>query len=236
MERGAVLRLHDQRHRDQEHGQGILQHDEDLAEGHFRRAAEGAAHDVDGLVAPGQQGREQAGKGTYHPDQQRIDQQITRGQMYADGHVGIVQQAVDGRCKGIGQQQAEGETHRSEQDGLCDVFPDDGTFLCAEQPPHRHLPGPLAREGEGKIDVIEDGRKEQQQADDGQQPQGIRIAVAEGCEIELLEKQFVEPRHIEFLEETGPVEVVPIDFPADLFHLVVNDSRIGTRRKLHEHV
>ena len=99
VERGAVLRLHDQRHRDQEHGQ----HDEDLAEGHFRRAAEGAAHDVDGLVAPGQQGREQAGKGTYHPDQQRIDQQIARGQMHADGHVRIVQQAVDGWRKGIGQ-------------------------------------------------------------------------------------------------------------------------------------
>ena len=82
--------------------------------------------------------------------------------------VAVGDQAVHHRRQQIGQEQSRCETDGREGHGFADVLPQDAGSIGPEKPPGGHFLGPLARKGQAQVHIVEDGRQQEQQDDDGQ--------------------------------------------------------------------
>ena len=83
------LHLHDQRHRDQEHRQHVLDYDEHPAEHHLATAAEVAFDDVDGLVLRCGQGRQQSADNSQQEYGGHIYRYVSGAHHKGDAHARI---------------------------------------------------------------------------------------------------------------------------------------------------
>ena len=52
--------------------------------------------------------------------------------------------------------------------GFADVLPQDAGSIGPQKPPGGHFLGPFARERQAQVHIVEDGRQQEQQDDDGQ--------------------------------------------------------------------
>ena len=185
----AHLQFHHQGQGNQEYRQDILHHDEHLAQDHLVAAPERAFDDVDGLVARGDDGRKQAVDHAQDQDTGQVGQDIAGREHEGKPYAGVKaqhhlvrvaggDQAVHHGSQQVGQQERQRETDGGESHGFADVLPQDAGLVGPQKPPGGHFLGPLSRERQAQVHIVEDGRQQEQQHDDGQQAQHLGIARA----------------------------------------------------------
>ena len=183
------LHLHHQGHRDQEDRKDVLDHDENFVQNHLVPAPERALDHVDRFVTRGGKSREQAIDDAQDQNAGQIRQDIPRRHHEGKPHTGVAHQhqfvrvavgdqAVHHRRQQIGQEERRREANGREGHGFADVLPQDAGPIGPQKAPGGHFLGPFSREGQAQVHIVEDGRQEEQQDDDGQQAQHLHIARA----------------------------------------------------------
>ena len=71
---------------------------------------------------------------------------------------------------------ASGKADSGESHGFADILPQDAGLVGPQKTPGSHLLRAFAGKGQAQVHIVEDGRQEQQQDDDGQEPEHLGVA------------------------------------------------------------
>ena len=119
------------------------------------------------------------------------------------------------------------ETRLREGHGFADVLPQDAGSIGPQKPPGGHFLGPFARERQAQVHIVEDGRQQEQQDDDGQQAQHLDIPRAsEAVTVAGEEERFVHAvclPSIYLLSAPGGIIVLV----QEGFHLGLHVCKVG---------
>ena len=216
------------------HGHNILNHDNDLAVNRLGLEPKRSPDNLNRLRFLDEQRRDNTGKDTQHQDKSEHQQDIDWCNGLENRHL-ILQNSGSRRRKRFGQQ--DGQQHRDSADegALGNHFEEDASFIGTNKAPGGHFLGPEARQGRGHIDIVQHGKRQEQDAHGKQQIHETAVAELDG--IRAIPYPFIQEIHVP--ERNDPDLVVLAFIHPEILFTPVQDVampglQVGTRISHHE--
>ena len=203
------LEIHRQRggdHGDRDH---ILERDEDLAEHHLRLPAERPAHHVDRFGRRDHQGRKQPRQSPRQHDKQDDRPYPKRCHQHIERQAHL-QQVIGIRQCSLGQHQPDGKRN-DRQEGSLQHQPEEQFHTRRTQKAAcRHLLRPLAGLCHRQVDIVDDRKNQDQDADGHQDQRKTLVALVQAMHHRVSEINLRKRNDAHFLHEIHLVKPIPL--------------------------
>ena len=178
---GKMLHLehHRYRHDYQRDADDVLGYDKYLAEPHLAAHADGSLHHIYRIETGNHDSRKDSRKDGNDDVSQRQEPQKVEGMEQVDFRI---QHRIEQRDECPGNQQAQQEADCREERRLLEIAQHHALYRFAQQPSGSHLLRTVANLSHRKIDVVEQGRKQQNQRHDQEDIHESTIAMLENID------------------------------------------------------
>ena len=185
------LEHHRYRHDYQRDADDVLGYDKYLAEPHLAAHADGSLHHIYRIETGNHDGRKDSRKDGNDDVSQRQEPQKVEGMEQVDFRI---QHRIEQRNECPGNQQAQQEADCREERRLFKIAQHNALYRFAQQSSGSHLLRTVANLSHRKIDVVEQGRKQQNQRHDQEDIHERTISMLENLDI-IIRKMNLVPSH-----------------------------------------
>ena len=185
------LEHHRYRHDYQRDTDDVLGYDKYLAEPHLAAHADGSLHHIYRIETGNHDGRKDSRKDGDDDVSQRQEPQKVEGMEQVDFRI---QHRIEQRNECPGNQQAQQEADCREERRLLEIAQHHAPYRFAQQSSGSHLLRTVANLSHRKIDVVEQGRKQQNQRHDQEDIHESTIAMLENIDI-IIRKMNLVPSY-----------------------------------------